>query len=77
MEHIDGEAYKPRWVCVIQQSVVLPAVVRVDVWPIGKELHRYVALEVWGTAINAGDWESLLGWVLALGFGPVLVRDRS
>ena len=62
---------------MIQQCVVLPAVVRVDVRPIGKELHRDVALEVWGTAINAGDWESLLGWVLALGFGPVLVRDRS
>ena len=45
--------------------------------PIGKELHRDVALEVWVTAINARDWESLLGRVLALGFGPVLVRDRG
>ena len=61
----------------MQECVVLPAVVRVDVGSVGKKLHGDVALEVGDTAIDTRHGEGLLGGVLALGLGPVLVGDWS
>ena len=72
-----GEAHICGGFGVIQKRVVLPAVVRVDVGSVGKKLHGDIALEVRDTAIDTRHWEGLLRGILALGFGPVLVRDWS